>query len=41
MHVDVAKELAALEAMTVAKLRARYAQVFGEETHVGSKTWLV
>jgi len=41
MHVNVAKELAALEAMTVAELRARYAQVFGEETRVGSKTLLV
>ena len=41
MHVNVAKELAVLKAMTVAKLRARYAQVFGEETRVGSKTLLV
>jgi len=41
MHVDVAKELAALEAMTVAALRVRYAQVVGEETRVASKTWLV
>jgi hypothetical protein len=41
MHVNVAKELAVLEAMTVAELRARYAQVFGEETPVASKAWLV
>jgi Protein of unknown function (DUF2924) len=41
MHVNVAKELAALEAMTVAELRAKYAQVFGEETRVGNKAWLV
>src|SRR5262249_50666826 len=41
MHVNVAKELAVLEAMTVAELRVRYGQVFGEETPVGSKTWLV
>jgi Protein of unknown function (DUF2924) len=41
MHINVAKELAVLEAMTVAKLRAQYAQVFGEETRVGSKTLLV
>ena len=41
MHVDVAKELAVLKAMTVAELWDRYAQVFGEETRVGSKTWLV
>ena len=41
MHVNVAKELAALEAMTVAELRDRYARVFGEETRVGSKALLV
>jgi Protein of unknown function (DUF2924) len=41
MHVNVAKELAVLKAMTVAKLWARYAQVFGEETRIGSKTLLV
>ena len=41
MHVNVAKEVAALEAMTVAELRVRYAQVFGEQTRVGHKTWLV
>jgi len=41
MHVDVAKELAVLEAMTVAELRGRYAQVFGQGTRVGSKTILV
>jgi hypothetical protein len=41
MHVNVAKELAVLEAMTVAALRGRYAQVFGEETSVASKAWLI
>jgi hypothetical protein len=41
MHVNVAKELAALEAMSVGELRAKYAQVFGEETRAGNKTWLV
>jgi hypothetical protein len=41
MHVKVAKEVAALEAMTVAELRVRYAQAFGEETGVGHKTWLI
>src|SRR5262249_44152435 len=41
MHVNVAREVAALEAMTVAELRTRYSQVFGEETRVGNKAWLV
>src|SRR5262245_31518385 len=41
MHINVAKQLATLEAMTVAELRARYAQVLREETRVASKTLLV
>ncbi len=41
MKINVAKEVAALEAMSVSELRAKYAQVFGEETRVGNKTWLV
>jgi len=41
MHVNVAKEVAALKAMSVGELRAKYAQVFGEETRAGHKTWLI
>jgi len=41
MHVNVDKEVAALEAMTVAELRSRYGEVFGEESRVRQKTWLV
>jgi Protein of unknown function (DUF2924) len=41
MHVNVAKEMAALEAMSVGELRSKYAQVFGDETRVGNRTWLV
>jgi hypothetical protein len=41
MHVNVAKEMAALKAMRVGELRAKYTQVFGEETRAGNKTWLV
>jgi hypothetical protein len=41
MKINVAKEVAALEAMTANELRAKYAQVFGEETRVGNKAWLV
>jgi hypothetical protein len=40
MHVNVAREVAALGAMSVGELRAKYAQVFGEETWAGHKTWL-
>jgi hypothetical protein len=39
--MNVANEVTALEAMTVNDLRAKYAQVFGEETRVGNKAWLV
>src|ERR1700687_2650827 len=41
MHVNVAKEVAALRAMREGELRPKYAQVFGEETRAGNKTWLV
>jgi hypothetical protein len=39
MNLD--QELAALPRLTVADLRSRYAQVFGEATQVGNKAWLV
>ena len=37
---DVAKELAALTRMGVAQLREKYAEVFGEPTTTGNRTWL-
>ena len=41
MHLNVGKEVAALQRMTVKELRARYAEVFGEETPAHNKVWLV
>jgi hypothetical protein len=41
MHLNVGKEVAALQRMTVKELRARYAEVFGEETPANNKAWLV
>jgi hypothetical protein len=41
MSLNVGKEVAALQRMTVRDLRARYAEVFGEETRTGNKVWLV
>src|SRR5262245_58592084 len=41
MATDVAKELAALQRMGVAALREKYAEVFGESTTTGNRTWLV
>ncbi len=39
--MNVAKEVAALERMTVDQLRARYAEVFGERTNGRHKEWLI
>ncbi|GIW56159.1 MAG: hypothetical protein KatS3mg082_2563 [Nitrospiraceae bacterium] len=41
MQLNVGKEVAALQRMTVKELRARYAEVFGEETNTNNKAWLV
>jgi Protein of unknown function (DUF2924) len=41
MHVNVAKEVSALRAMSVGELRVRYAEVFGESARTGHKVWLI
>jgi len=41
MQLNVGKEVAALQRMTVKELRSKYAEVFGDETRTGNKTWLV
>jgi len=41
MSLNMAKEVAALQRMTVRELRNRYAEVFGETTKTGNKPWLV
>ncbi len=41
MSLNVAKEVGALQRMTVGELRIRYADVFGEETKAGNKPWLI
>jgi len=41
MIPDLAHELATLKRQTVADLRARYAELFGEPTHAGNRAWLV
>ena len=40
MAMNVGKELATLQQMTVRELRERYEQVFGESTRVGNKDFL-
>ncbi len=41
MDLNIGKELAALQRLTVKELRARYAEVFGQETPANNKTWLI
>jgi hypothetical protein len=39
--MDIGKELAALQRLTVKELRNRYAEVFGEATNANNRAWLV
>jgi hypothetical protein len=41
MQLNIAKEVAAMQRMTTAELRARYADVFGEATRANNKGWLI
>jgi hypothetical protein len=41
MSPNSARELAALQRLTVPQLRARYAEVFAETTNANNRTWLV
>ena len=41
MATEIGKELAALQRMSVSALREKYAEVFGEATTTGNRTWLV
>jgi Protein of unknown function (DUF2924) len=41
MNTHLAHEFATLGQLTVASLRARYAELFGDETRVGNKAWLI
>src|SRR5262245_7940408 len=41
MEIIVGREVAALQRMTTKQLRQRYAEVFGEATTTGNRTWLV
>ncbi len=41
MDLNVGKELAALQRLTVKELRTRYAEVFGEPTNANNRAWIV
>lgn len=39
--LNIAKEVSAMERMTVDQLRSKYADVFGEQTNGRHKEWLI
>jgi Protein of unknown function (DUF2924) len=41
MKLNVTKELAALQQLTMPELRAKFAELFGEATRAGNRPWLV
>ena len=41
MSANLAKEIANLPRLTVAQLRSRFAEVFGEMTNAHNKSWLI
>src|SRR5262249_9192321 len=41
MMLNVGKELAALQRLSIKELKARYAEVFGEATNAANRAWLV
>lgn len=41
MTINFQRELALLERMSVKELKAKYAEVFGDETRTGNRVWLV
>src|SRR5271170_2448632 len=41
MKPNVSQEAAALDQLSMAELRAKFAELFGEATSAGNRTWLV
>jgi hypothetical protein len=41
MNINVGKELAALQRLTVKELRTRYSEVFGEGANTNNRAWLI
>ena len=41
MQLNIVNEVAALERLTIAQLRQRFAELFGEATPASNRTWLV
>jgi hypothetical protein len=41
MQLNVSKEVAALQRLTIRELRTRYAEAFGDTTNASNRSWLV
>ena len=41
MEVNIVHEVAALQPLSVGQLRQRFAELFGEATNAGNRTWLI
>src|SRR5260221_10730714 len=41
MRFNVGKEVTAMKRLTMKELRARYADVFGEQTNANNRVWLI
>ena len=41
MELNIVNEVATLERLSVGQLRQRFAEVFGEATNAGNRTWLI
>ncbi len=41
MELNIVNEVAALQRLSIGQLRQRFAEVFGETTNAGNKTWLI
>jgi hypothetical protein len=41
MQLNVAKEVAAMQRLTMTDLKTKYADVFGETTNAANRTWLI
>jgi hypothetical protein len=41
VELNIVNEVATLQRLSVGQLRQRFAELFGETTHAGNKTWLI
>jgi hypothetical protein len=41
VELNIVNEVAALQRLSIRQLRQRFAELFGEATHAGNKTWLI